>query len=130
MKYGRSYSGTGALFYFDELIWAALWLHKATGKQEYLRKAEQIYDQKGLGYVYKWGASWENKVLGIHALLYDVTKKQKYKDLILQEIDFYLNQAKQTPDGFLHTTPWGTIASTGDILMALMQVIMHKGFPY
>lgn len=29
--------------YHDELVWSALWLYKATGKGDYLQKAESIY---------------------------------------------------------------------------------------
>jgi uncharacterized protein YyaL (SSP411 family) len=35
---GRSYTG-----YKDELAWAALWLHQATGDKQYLDKALDMY---------------------------------------------------------------------------------------
>jgi endoglucanase len=36
----RSYSG-----YLDELVWAALWLYKATGEGSYVDYAVEVYDQ-------------------------------------------------------------------------------------
>merc|ERR1719471_1516389 len=40
----RSFSG-----YKDELVWAAIWLYKATGEEEYKTKAQSLYDYEAAG---------------------------------------------------------------------------------
>ena len=43
----------------DELAWGAMWLHKATGEQAYLDKAEEFLNTK-----IAWALSWGNKNVG------------------------------------------------------------------
>ena len=50
----RSFSG-----YKDELAWGAMWLHKATGEQAYLAKAEESL-HNGVA----WALSWDDKNVG------------------------------------------------------------------
>lgn len=57
IKY-RSWNG-----YNDELVWSALWLHKATGDASYLTKAQSYYDEFGLEGE-KGVFSWDDKVAG------------------------------------------------------------------
>ena len=54
----RSWNG-----YNDELVWSALWLHKATGDASYLTKAQNYYNQFGLKGE-KGVFSWDDKVAG------------------------------------------------------------------
>lgn len=55
----RSWTG-----YKDELAWAGLWLFKATGSQEYLDKALEMYDDC-CSYNNGGAFSWDSK--GAHA---------------------------------------------------------------
>ena len=60
----RSWSG-----FNDELAWGALWLAKATGKKEYLKKAKGFYDEFNLGkYADQFG--WDDKKPGVMVKLY------------------------------------------------------------
>jgi hypothetical protein len=50
--------------YKDELVWAAVWLYRATNDNTYLTKAEQLYSDFGLG---NWngGFTWDQKISGL-----------------------------------------------------------------
>uniref|UniRef100_A0A0D9XDE6 cellulase n=1 Tax=Leersia perrieri TaxID=77586 RepID=A0A0D9XDE6_9ORYZ len=54
--------------YHDELLWAALWLHRATGKEEYLRYAvENAEPFGGVGWAMT-EFSWDVKYAGLQVL--------------------------------------------------------------
>uniref|UniRef100_A0A0E0IIW2 Endoglucanase n=1 Tax=Oryza nivara TaxID=4536 RepID=A0A0E0IIW2_ORYNI len=54
--------------YHDELLWAALWLHRATGKEEYLRYAVDNADSfGGVGWAIT-EFSWDVKYAGLQVL--------------------------------------------------------------
>ena len=79
----RSFSG-----YKDELVWAAIWLYKATGEEEYKTKAQSLYDQFGLGT--GW-FSWDDKSVGVHVLMAEAfPQEQKYKNAVARS-GHYLN---------------------------------------
>ena len=46
--------------YQDELVWAGVWLHLATGDQKYLDEAEARYDEAGISRSTEF--SWDDKV--------------------------------------------------------------------
>ena len=53
-----------------------------TGDQSYLRKAEDYYERFGIGNSVEYGGmSYEKKNLGIHTLLFSITKKTKYRNI-------------------------------------------------
>jgi hypothetical protein len=54
--------------YHDELLWAALWLHRATGRDEYLRYAvDNADDFGGVGWAMT-EFSWDVKYAGVQVL--------------------------------------------------------------
>jgi hypothetical protein len=54
--------------YRDELLWAALWLHRATGRDEYLRYAVDKADSfGGVGWAMT-EFSWDVKYAGVQVL--------------------------------------------------------------
>ncbi|MCP4073714.1 MAG: hypothetical protein GY742_18605 [Hyphomicrobiales bacterium] len=78
----------------DELAWAACWLHKATGEQSYLTKAEDYYTTP-------WSLfSWDDKSAGVSALLADLTGKTVYTDDLEAHIVRWAEQSRTT-DGTL-----------------------------
>lgn len=89
-KFYKSWSG-----YNDELAWGAIWLHRATGENMYLRKAEQL--SNSLGDVEE--LSWDNKAAGVQILLGAVTEKQVYKDRSDQFCTTIFNRKPKTQDG-------------------------------
>ena len=54
--------------YRDELLWAALWLHRATGRAEYLDYAAAMADEfGGVGWAMT-EFSWDVKYAGVQVL--------------------------------------------------------------
>jgi len=49
--------------YKDELVWAAVWLYRATNDNTYLNTAESLYNEFGLGS--ENGLDWDGKVSGV-----------------------------------------------------------------
>ncbi|XP_070534454.1 endoglucanase A-like isoform X2 [Ptychodera flava] len=73
----------------DELLWAATWLHLATGEEEYLQDAEGYFEQYKLkDRAYSFG--WEDTREGSKLLLYKITGKMTYKDSFMQYMDTLL----------------------------------------
>jgi len=50
--------------YKDELVWAAVWLYRATNDNTYLNTAESLYEEFGLQY-WNGAFNWDNKVSGV-----------------------------------------------------------------
>ena len=53
--------------YHDELCWAAAWLHRATGEQSYLDRAEAHFDDASPDQAR--AQSWDGKITGVAVLL-------------------------------------------------------------
>jgi len=78
----------------DELMWAAIWLHIATGDNTYLQKAEslvalqntedQLPDMK-----YTWAHCWDDVHYGAMLMLAKVTNKTEYHDFIKRHLDWW-----------------------------------------
>ena len=54
--------------YGDEMLWAALWLHRATGRTEYLDYAVDMADELGGGTWAIGEFSWDVKYAGLQIL--------------------------------------------------------------
>jgi hypothetical protein len=67
--------------YRDELLWAAFWLHRATGEEEYLRYAVgRAGDFGGVGWAMT-EFSWENKYAGLQVLAAKVPPLKAHSEL-------------------------------------------------
>jgi hypothetical protein len=112
--YYRSYSG-----YKDELVWAAIWLYRATNDQAYLTKAETYYDNlstepQSTEKSYKWGIAWDDKSYGCYVLLAKLTGKEKYKTDAERHLDYWSDgyngsRIKYTPGGLAFCDVWGSL---------------------
>lgn len=110
----RSWSG-----YADELVWGAIWLHRATGDASYLAKAEAGYDAQGnenqtSTKMYKWTISWDNKQYGNYVLLAQLTGKQKYLDDANRWLDWFTvgvngEKVRTSPGGMVVVDSWGAL---------------------
>ncbi|HET6531082.1 MAG TPA: glycoside hydrolase family 9 protein, partial [Actinoplanes sp.] len=110
----RSWSG-----YADELVWGAIWLHRATGDAAYLAKAEAGYDAQGnenqtSTKMYKWTISWDNKQYGNYVLLARLTGKQKYLDDANRWLDWFTvgvngEKVRTSPGGMVVVDSWGAL---------------------
>jgi endoglucanase len=110
----RSWSG-----YTDELVWGAIWLHRATGDASYLAKAENTYDAQGnenqtTTKSYKWTISWDNKQFATYVLLNQLTGKQKYLDDANRWLDWFTvgvngEKVRTSPGGMVVVDSWGAL---------------------
>ncbi|WP_308167284.1 glycoside hydrolase family 9 protein [Catellatospora tritici] len=113
-SYYNSWSG-----YNDELVWGAIWLHRATGEAAYLSKAETYYanlstEPQSSTHSYKWTQDWDDKTYGSYVLLAKLTGKQVYIDDANRWLDYWtvgVNGAKITysPGGQAWLQQWGSL---------------------
>ncbi|KAI4356922.1 hypothetical protein L6164_000903 [Bauhinia variegata] len=115
--------------YSDELLWAAAWLHRATGEEYYLKYVvDNAVYMGGTGWSVK-EFSWDNKYAGVllegHAGSYDSTLKQYqakanyFACACLQKNDGY--NVKTTPGGLLYVREWNNLqyVSSAAFLLAV-----------
>jgi endoglucanase len=114
----------------DELVWGAIWLHRATGDAAYLAKAESEYDKLGTepqstDRSYKWTIAWDNKQFGAYVLLANLTGKQKYIDDANRWLDYWtvgVNGAKvnYSPGGMAVLDSWGALRYAANTAFAAL----------
>jgi endoglucanase len=116
--------------YWDELVWGAIWLYRATGERAYLEKAEAYYEKLGKqnGTTvnnYKWTHAWDDKCYGCYVLLAKLTGKERYHEDAQRWLDFWTVGVKgeriaYTPGGLAWLDTWGSLrysANTAFIAM-------------
>lgn len=122
----------------DELVWAAIWLYKATGEQKYLDRAKATYDK--LSKVldksmpeYKWTIDWDDKTYGCYILMSQlVPNDPKYKTDAERYLDFWTVGAgpqnakvQYTPGGLAWLLQWGSLRyASNTAFMALIYADM------
>ncbi|XP_010508282.1 PREDICTED: endoglucanase 15-like [Camelina sativa] len=107
--------------YQDELLWAAAWLHRATGEQTYLDYLIHASSSGGVSSIF----SWDNKFLGAQVLaaklvlegkVKNVGKMAEYKSMAEQFIcncaQKGSNNIKKTRGGLLWFLPWDNLQYT------------------
>jgi endoglucanase len=67
----------------DELVWSAIWLHRATGEASFLTRAQALYanlsnQPQTTIKSYKWTHAWDDKSYGSYVLLAKLTNTQQY----------------------------------------------------
>ena len=110
----RSWSG-----YWDELVWGAIWLYKATGDPAYLQKAETYYanlsNEGQTPYKsYKWSHNWDDKTYGSYVLLAKETGKSVYMEDAQRWLDYWTvgfngERVRYTPGGLAWLDQWGSL---------------------
>lgn len=122
--------------YNDELVWGALWLHKAKVAQNaaygnsYLTKATSYYPTIAGKHI--WTHAWDDKSYGSYVLLAQLTGQQQYQDAAQHWLDFWTsnyNGASVTKlaDGFPVLDDWGSLRYTANT--ALAAFIYSDGLP-
>ncbi|MFG3704830.1 glycoside hydrolase family 9 protein [Micromonospora sp. NPDC047670] len=121
----RSWSG-----WQDELVWGAIWLHRATGDPAYLAKAEAEYDKLGTENQsstrsYKWTIAWDNKQFGAYVLLANLTGKQKYVDDANRWLDYWTvgvngQRVPYSPGGMAVLDSWGALRYAANTAFAAL----------
>ena len=103
----------------DELSWAAVWLHLATGDKGYLGKAEQYVanwgtEQQTSIIGYRWGHCWDDVHYGAQLLLARITGKSLYRESVERNLDYWTvgyqgNRITYTPAGLAWLSSWGAL---------------------
>jgi endoglucanase len=103
----------------DELVWGAVWLHRATGEASYLAKAEAEYlnlpVEQGTSFrPYKWTIAWDDKAYGAYVLLAKLTGNQRYVDDANRWLDFWTvgvngQRVRYSPGGQAVLDRWGSL---------------------
>jgi endoglucanase len=124
-NYYNSWSG-----YQDELVWAAAWLHRATGEAAYLTKAETEYDKlsvdPGTGFrSYKWTIAWDDKSYGAYVLLAKLTGNQRYVTDANRWLDFWTvgvngQRVPYSPGGQAVLDRWGSLRYAANTAFAAL----------
>ncbi|GAM24422.1 hypothetical protein SAMD00019534_075970 [Acytostelium subglobosum LB1] len=94
----------------DEIVWAGLWLYKATEQESYLTKAQANYDEFGIKYMAKGNShDWDLKAPGITVLMADITGKPEHKKDVEDCLDYWLpgGGVTYTPGGLAWLRKWG-----------------------
>ncbi|WSS24686.1 glycoside hydrolase family 9 protein [Streptomyces sp. NBC_01190] len=124
--YYNSWSG-----YWDELVWGAIWLYRATGDSTYLAKAETYYAQlpkmqQTTTPEYTWTLAWDDKSYGDYVLLAELTGKQTYIDDAERWLDWWttgVNGKKVTysPGGEAFLDTWGSLRYSANTAFVALQ---------
>jgi endoglucanase len=108
----KSFSG-----YWDELVWGALWLYKATGDTTYLTKAESYFANlptanQSTTPEYAYTLNWDDKSFGDYILLAEITGQSQYITAAENNLDwltvgFNGTKPTYTPGGEVQVGSWG-----------------------
>lgn len=95
--------------YFDELAWAAAWLHRATGEPSFLSEAESHYEMAAPDPL--WSQSWDGKINGAAVLLHHLTGRGSYREDAERHLDHWLpgGGIAYTPGGLAWLDTWGSL---------------------
>jgi endoglucanase len=120
--------------YYDELAWAAAWLYKATGNNEYLEDAHDFYDSASCPDLLEF--SWDDKCPGVSILLSTLTdgsKQQKYMASSEKFLTYWLppepgdesGHIPYTKGGLAFYGPWGSLAYASNAAFAALLYREH-----
>ncbi|KAF4527169.1 hypothetical protein B566_EDAN006094 [Ephemera danica] len=87
----------------DELVWAALWLFRATGEERYKTEAIDMYKRFNLKQREPKDFSWDDKVIGVRVLLSQMTLDTEHEEDAKKFCDDTVyNPDLHTPKGLFH----------------------------
>ncbi|NLT53420.1 MAG: endoglucanase, partial [Actinomycetales bacterium] len=105
--------------YWDELVWGAIWLYRATGDSSYLAKAESYYanlgtEQQSSEKKFKWTVAWEDKSYATYTMLAKITGKQQYMTDANRWLDYWTTgyngqRITYSPGGQAWLDTWGSL---------------------
>ena len=105
--------------FFDDLFYAANWLYRATGEQQYLDKCDEYIPQlatesQSTERKYTWGFCWDDALQGAALLYYENTGKEEWKTQIDHHLQYWIDgyggkQVAYTPDGLAWLMEWGAL---------------------
>ncbi len=105
--------------FWDELMWAAIWLYVATNDSVYLAKAESYLpnlnkEPNTNEYEYKWAHGWDDSHVGAFLLLARITGKAEYHHFMQMHLDYWTvgyngERITYTADGLAWLDSWGPL---------------------
>ena len=107
--------------YNDELVWGAAWLYKATGDEAYLNKAKQYYQNFNLA-GQDGVFSWDDKNVGVHALMAELTGDAIYKNSLQGFCDKAVSSQTRSPNGMLFYYQWGSLRYASNAAFICLKV--------
>jgi PKD repeat protein len=103
--------------YKDELVWSAIWLHRATGEETYLDAAKTDYvdlstENQTTTKSYKWTHAWDDKSYGSYVLLAQLTNDPEYRADAERWLDYWSTgyngeRINYTAGGLAQLDRWG-----------------------
>jgi len=120
-KYSDSVPAASAFYkswsgYEDELVWAAVWLYKATKDKSYLKKARSLYVDKDVH-----GFSWDDKTIAATILLAQITRESKYIDRTALFCNKMADTQPKTGKGMVWIQKWGPLRHASNVAFACLQ---------
>ncbi|ANZ41122.1 endoglucanase [Lentzea guizhouensis] len=116
--------------YQDELVWGAIWLHRATGDASYLTKAKTEYQKLGTEpqsteRSYKWTIAWDDKSYGAYVLMAKLTGEQSYIADANRWLDYWTtgyngNRVRYSPGGQAVLDSWGSLRYAANTAFAAL----------
>ncbi|XP_006820070.1 endoglucanase E-4-like [Saccoglossus kowalevskii] len=104
----------------DELVWAMIWLYKATRIESYLTTAVSKYKKYSIGELRYTSFSWKNKNPGVAILLYEETSTSGYTKDANKFMNNWLIDIERTPLGLAYALDWGPLrAAAGSAFIGL-----------
>ncbi|MBW8804292.1 MAG: glycoside hydrolase family 9 protein [Catenulisporales bacterium] len=122
-KYDACITGASSFYtsfsgYWDELVWGAIWLYKATGDATYLTKAQNYFPNMNKANQtttpeYAWTISWDDSSFACYLLLAQLTGQQQYIDDAERNLDWFTTgyngqHVATSPGGEVQVDVWGT----------------------
>ena len=112
----QSYGG-----FKDELAFAAFWLYKATGDEDWLAKAKGFWGEGDKN----WALCWDDKSWGTAVLLANETGEEKYRAAVERHIDCWINEMHKTPKGLVFCDQWGSLRYATTTAFVALSYITH-----
>jgi endoglucanase len=115
---GRGSDGGGGSFYrstshFDDLAWAAIWLHIATDDDAYLQPVGDWITQPNDGndnpFQKRWTMAWDDMTLANLLKMHQLTGMQRYADGLRWNLVWYRDTLQKTPEGLPWLDQWGVL---------------------
>ena len=91
----------------------------------YLDKAKEQYKEFGLEN--NTGVfSWDDKSVGVHALMAELTGDRTYKNALMAYCDNAVDGQKKSPDGMLFYLEWGSLRYAANTAFVCLQVCLQR----
>ena len=68
--------------------------------------------------------SWDDKTVGVHALMAEFTGEKKYTDALKKFCDHAVSGQTRSPGGMLHYSSWGSLRYAANTAFICLQVRM------